>query len=74
MKTLEQIKKEANHLSQADKEKLESISLALLELKKRDQISIDGLKEITNLEREFWCFRENYNSKLLNLLKQGNII
>lgn len=74
MKDTDQIKKDMASLYSSDAERLRSVTIQIEAIIKSNAINEDNLRNIINACNELLSFRESFELRLLNLLKQNHII
>jgi|TARA_A100000172_G_scaffold41301_2_gene25200 hypothetical protein len=74
MKSYAEIKKKLGSLSDSDKQKIQELQKELKSFNERGNISVEGLKTLFNIQTKVSVLIEQYNDKILNLLKQNHMV
>jgi len=74
MKTFKEITKKIGTLTELDKQKIRELTKELEAFNSKNTISIEGLKTLFNLQTSLFVLIEQYNDRLLNLLKQQHMV
>ena len=74
MKTKEEIEAEKFKMSVGEKEIIRGLVAEFQQLILNDDITTETLQYLDNTIKSLLSFRENYSRKIINLIKQGNMV
>tara|TARA_R110002051_G_scaffold107173_1_gene180099 strand:+ start:747 stop:974 length:228 start_codon:yes stop_codon:yes gene_type:complete len=74
MKNKEDIKEIRSRLNASELEDIKWLHAEISSFLKTDVVSLGGVIKLENMLNSFNNFRQTYTSRVLNLMKQGNIL
>tara|TARA_R100000995_G_scaffold63412_1_gene32780 strand:- start:8115 stop:8342 length:228 start_codon:yes stop_codon:yes gene_type:complete len=74
MKTPKDINRMLSKLNGLDNQKIKEISQSFEEFSKRSEISVAGLKTLYNIQTSIQTLTEQYNDRLLHLMRQDHMV
>jgi len=74
MKTKQELDALKGKLSVPEQEQIASLARLVTEFSEKKVITFEGYNTLKNISSELNTIKENYTSRLFNLLKQGNMI